>query len=274
MSFDFTVSASIVLYKSSTETRKSILDFLNTNLLVQLFLVDNSPTSQLENELADLLIDKRVTYIFNNKNLGYGAGHNVAIRQILNISTYHLVLNPDVSFEKGTIEKLVDFAEKNTGIGLLTPKVLYPNGTVQHVCKLLPTPFDLLFRRFLPISFTKKRMEIFELHKSGYDRIFQAPYIHGCFMFIRTAALKKVGLFDERFFMYPEDIDLTRRIHQHYKTVFYPEVEIVHTHARESYKTFKLLYIHIINMIKYFNKWGWFFDDERKRVNKKILKQF
>lgn len=274
MSFDFTVSASIVLYKSSTETRKSILDFLNTNLLVQLFLVDNSPTSQLENELADLLIDKRVTYIFNNKNLGYGAGHNVAIRQILNISTYHLVLNPDVSFEKGTIEKLVDFAEKNTGIGLLTPKVLYPNGTVQYVCKLLPTPFDLLFRRFLPISFTKKRMEIFELHKSGYDRIFQAPYIHGCFMFIRTAALKKVGLFDERFFMYPEDIDLTRRIHQHYKTVFYPEVEIVHTHARESYKTFKLLYIHIINMIKYFNKWGWFFDDERKRVNKKILKQF
>ena len=274
MSFDFTVSASIVLYKSSTETRKSILDFLNTNLLVQLFLVDNSPTSQLENELADLLIDKRVTYIFNNKNLGYGAGHNVAIRQILNISTYHLVLNPDVSFEKGTIEKLVDFAEKNTGIGLLTPKVLYPNGTVQHVCKLLPTPFDLLFRRFLPISFTKKRMEIFELHKSGYDRIFQAPYIHGCFMFIRTAALKKVGLFDERFFMYPEDIDLTRRIHQHYKTVFYPEVEIVHAHARESYKSFKLLYIHIINMIKYFNKWGWFFDDERKRVNKKILKQF
>ena len=268
------VSASIVLYKNSSDLRKTIMDVLKSSIPVSLLLIDNSPTDCLRHTLQDLISHPLICYIFNNENLGYGAGHNLAIRQILNTSAYHLVLNPDVSFEKGTIEKLVDFAEKNMGIGLLTPKVLYPNGTVQHVCKLLPTPFDLLFRRFLPASFTKKRMEIFELHKSGYDRIFQAPYIHGCFMFIRTAALKKVGLFDERFFMYPEDIDLTRRIHQHYKTVFYPEVEIVHAHARESYKSFKLFYIHIVNMIKYFNKWGWFFDKERKQVNKKILEQF
>ena len=268
------ISASIVLYKTGQDARRTIVDFLDTKLSVHLYLLDNSPTTHLKNELADLIADKRIIYLYNNKNLGYGAGHNVAIKQILDSTDYHLVLNPDVSFEKGTLEKLVDFGEKNIDIGLLTPKVLYPDGSVQYVCKLLPTPFDLIFRRFLPASFTRKRMEKFELRQLNYNKLFQAPYIHGCFMFLRTEALKKVGLFDERFFMYPEDIDLTRRIHQHYKTVFYPEVVIVHAHAKASYKSLKLLWIHIVNMIKYFNKWGWIFDRERSRINKKILHQF
>ena len=268
------ISASIVLYKTGQDARRTIVDFLDTKLSVHLYLLDNSPTTHLKNELADLIADKRIIYLYNNKNLGYGAGHNVAIKQILDSADYHLVLNPDVSFEKGTLEKLVDFGEKNIDIGLLTPKVLYPDGSVQYVCKLLPTPFDLIFRRFLPASFTRKRMEKFELRQLNYNKLFQAPYIHGCFMFLRTEALKKVGLFDERFFMYPEDIDLTRRIHQHYKTVFYPEVVIVHAHAKASYKSLKLLWIHIVNMIKYFNKWGWIFDRERSRINKKILHQF
>jgi GT2 family glycosyltransferase len=102
----------------------------------------------------------------------------------------------------------------------------------------------------------------------------EVPYLSGFFMFLRIEALNYVGLFDERFFMYPEDIDLTRRIHKYYKTIFYPYTEIVHGYERGSYKSFKLFYIHIVNIIKYFNKWGWFFDKERKMVNKKILSQF
>jgi GT2 family glycosyltransferase len=73
--------------------------------------------------------------------------------------------------------------------------------------------------------------------------------------------------------MYPEDIDLTRRIHQYYKTMFYPYVSIIHEHGQGSYKSLKLLWIHISNMVKYFNKWGWFFDVDRKRINKKVLSQ-
>jgi len=80
-------------------------------------------------------------------------------------------------------------------------------------------------------------------------------------------------MFDERFFMYPEDIDLTRRIHRKYRTVFYPEVSVVHQHAQGSYSNVKLLFIHIRNMVRYFNKWGWFFDKERREINNEILKQ-
>jgi GT2 family glycosyltransferase len=85
------------------------------------------------------------------------------------------------------------------------------------------------------------------------------------------SAFEKVGLFDERYFMYPEDIDITRGMHQHYKTLYWPEVSIVHAHRAESYKSKKMLKIHIVNMIKYFNKWGWIFDSKRKHVNKEIL---
>jgi len=125
----------------------------------------------------------------------------------------------------------------------------------------------------LPQSWTMKRTEKFELRASGYNRTIDVPYLSGCFMFLRTEAIQQVGMFDERFFMYPEDIDLTRRIHRKYRTVFYPEVSVVHQHIRGSYADIRLLFIHIKNMIKYFNKWGWFFDNERRNVNKDTLKQ-
>jgi GT2 family glycosyltransferase len=92
-------------------------------------------------------------------------------------------------------------------------------------------------------------------------------------MFLRTEALEEVGLFDERFFMYPEDIDLTRRIHSKYRTVFYPDVSIIHHHAKDSYESIKMLKIHIVNIIKYFNKWGWIFDKDRRVINKETIDQ-
>ena len=161
----------------------------------------------------------------------------------------------------------------NIEVAQLMPKVFFPTGEIQYLCKLIPTPFNLIFRRFLPQSWTKESTKKFELRDSGYNKLMNIPYLSGCFMFFRTEALKEVGLFDERFFMYPEDIDLTRRIHAKYRTVFYPEVNIIHHHAQSSYINLKMLYIHITNMVKYFNKWGWFFDKERRKVNKEIIKQ-
>ncbi len=92
-------------------------------------------------------------------------------------------------------------------------------------------------------------------------------------MFLKFDALKKVGLFDERFFMYPEDIDLTRRMHKKYGTVFYPYAEIFHEHTKSSFKSMHMFTIHMYNIFKYFNKWGWIFDNKRKEVNKNILRQ-
>jgi GT2 family glycosyltransferase len=261
------MTSSIVIYHHTVLELKSLIDELvQCKEMQAVYVVDNSsvPTEGFS-ELG-------VTYIFNNKNLGYGAAHNIAIRQAMELGAdYHLIINPDIECPATDMEQLVQYMNLHPDVGHLMPKVVYPNGRTQYLCKLLPTPFDLIFRRFLPASWTEKQRARFELHASGYDKVMDVPYLSGCFMLLRVEALKKIGLFDERFFMYPEDIDLTRRIHQHYRTVFYPHVSVIHHHAQESYKSGKLLWIHITNMIRYFNKWGWCWDAERKAVNRKTL---
>ena len=92
-------------------------------------------------------------------------------------------------------------------------------------------------------------------------------------MFFRVKCFEKVGLFDERFFMYPEDIDITRRMHRHFRTMFWPSVTVVHAHRAASYKSKKMLKIHMWNMCKYFTKWGWVFDKERKEWNRQLLNE-
>lgn len=268
------ISASIVLYKNDKSVLETINGFLHTPINGKLFLVDNSPTNDLQQVLAQTIIDKRVEYIFNNSNLGFGAAHNIALKKVAGVSKYHLILNPDINFETNVIPALTNYMEANENVGLVMPKIIYPDGSTQFVAKILPTPMDLIFKRFIPSFLIQKRMENFQLKFTGYNKEMEVPYLSGCFMFIRVKALEEVGLFDERFFMYPEDIDLTRRIHRKYKTMFYPSVSVIHAHEQGSYKSKKLLYIHITNMIKYFNKWGWFFDAERRKVNKKIMEQF
>ncbi len=260
------INASIVLYNNKFEEIEQLVRILRmTETVDKIYLIDNSPVSNAG------FTNLNATYIYNNRNIGYGAAHNIALRQSITQNTdYHLVVNPDISFNPEILDVMVSFMNNNTEIGHLMPKIFYPDGQIQYLCKLIPAPFDLLFRRFLPEGWTKKRREKFEMRNTGYNRTMDVPYLSGCFMFLRVSSLRDVGLFDERFFMYPEDIDLTRRIHRKYRTVFYPEVSAVHNHAQDSYKSIRMLWIHTLNMIKYFNKWGWIFDNERRKVNKKI----
>ena len=262
------LNVSIVLYKHTVAEITPLINTLRQSTPVrEIFLIDNSPMENKDFGQLDCV------YIFNGKNLGYGAAHNIAIRRSLEQKTpYHLVINPDVEMKSDVLGVLIQYMEENPSVGQLMPKVLYPNGEIQYLCKLIPTPSDLFFRRFLPAAWTKSSNERFELKHSGYNRVMNVPYLSGCFMLLRTEALKNVGLFDERFFMYPEDIDLTRRINRYYKTIFYPNVSIFHHHKQGSYKNRKLLRIHLWNLIKYFHKWGWFFDQERKKVNENTLK--
>ena len=265
------LNISIVLYKTDrAQAKRAINSALATQLNVKVMLVDNSPSNAL-NDLTTS--DERVEYVFNPTNPGYGAAHNLALRESLaSGAKYHLVLNPDVYFEKGVLESLTKYMDEHPNVGHVMPKVLYPDGQVQHLCKFIPSPVDLILRRFIPIeSWKMKRTNFFELRFTGYDREMEVPYLSGCFMFLRVDALKQVGLFDERFFMYPEDIDLTRRMHEKFKTIFYPAVRIVHEHGKESYKSKKMLLVHMWNLAKYFNKWGWFFDSKRLEINRKIL---
>lgn len=270
----YQVTGSIVLYKSGNDVYKAIESFRKiTSLKTFLWLIDNSPSDDFKKQNEKLLSEKNIKYLFVGKNVGYGAGHNIALKEAINQSEYHLVFNPDVYFDENVIEELYHYASTNPLTGHIMPKILYPDGSLQYSCKLVPTPLDLL-ARLLPGNVLKKRKEKFELRFTGYNKTIEVPYLSGCFMFFKCAALKETGIFDERFFMYPEDIDITRRIHRSYKTIYYPYVHVYHKHAKSSFKNFKMFLIHITNINKYFNKWGWIFDKERKAINKKILNQF
>lgn len=268
----YDIVGSIVCYKTNKEQLgKAIDSFFETSLNVKLILVDNSPTEELK-ELAN---DSKIEYIFNPSNPGFGAAHNIAIKKHTYSTKYHLVLNADVYFDNGVMDELFTYMEGHLNVGHVMPKVLYPSGDLQYLCKQIPTPIDLIFRRFIPFkSYLEKRNYFYELRFTNYNRIMEVPYLSGCFMFLRSSAINEVGMFDEQFFMYPEDLDLTRRINEKYKTIFYPNVHIYHEFGKGSYSNLKLFLIHIISMIKYFNKWGWIFDPKRNQVNSRILNQF
>ena len=269
------LSASIVLYNTKIEDLKKVIDsYFAYQGEKQLFLVDNSPSDELKNIVA-MYPNKEIHYIFNNANMGYGKAHNIAIRKSIEQGQpYHIILNPDIIIEKGALEKLTDYMEQHPEVGNIMPKIIYPDGELQYLCKLLPSPIDLIFRRFIPVKKWKEAInKKYELHSFGYDKIMNVPNLSGCFMFLRTEVLKQVGLFDENIFMYLEDIDLNRRIHSKYQTIYYPEATVIHEHQKESYKSKKLLKAHIKSAIYYFNKYGWFFDKERNNINRNVLRE-
>lgn len=264
------ITASIVLYNTDIKLLKRVIDSYSPGTERRLYLIDNSInkcTSIYDN-------NEYIDYIYVGKNIGYGSGHNIGIQKaIKEKSKYHIVLNPDLVFESSVIDELEKYADSNEDVVYMLPKVTYPNGELQYLCKLLPTPFDLIFRRFLPNKGIFKKMnDRYILKDSGYNKIMNPPCLSGCFMFMRTKTLEENELyFDERFFMYCEDFDLMRRLHRVGKMVFYPYVTIIHDHARASYRNKKLLFEHIKSACKYFNKYGWIFDKERNVENKFMI---
>lgn len=270
------LTASLVLYKTPRPQIEALLASVLPSCVEKLIVVDNSPDDRWR-ELESR--SEKIRYI-HNENLGYGGSHNLAMRLAIEMKAdYHIVLNPDIRFEPGVLATLEKFMDENPDAAYVLPRVVYPNGNLQHLCKLLPAPSDLIFRRFVPsVGFLKnwkeKKDARYCLKCSGYDHIMNPPCLSGCFMFMRISALQEIGqdgeFFDGRFFMYFEDFDLIRRLHRVGKTLFYPDVEIVHDHAAESHKSRKMLLAHIKSAFRYFNKWGWIFDRERKLWNREI----
>ncbi len=266
------LSVSIVLYQTPVyQLRRCLNSISKFRGQCHIYFIDNSPLDSLRTECKT---EFSHYYIHLPENPGFGSGHNVAIRdaQTKIRSCYHLVINADVSFHYDIITPMLKYMQNHPEVGQMMPKVLNPDGSVQYLCKLVPSPVDLFLRRFTPSSFKNSGKRHFELHDSGYDKVMFVPYLSGCFMLLRQSALQEIGLFDERFFMYPEDIDLTRRMAERYETIYFPEVSVVHEHGAASYKSVRMLIVHVYNLVKYFNKWGWINDPIRERLNQRTLK--
>lgn len=273
------ITGSIVLYKNDPQMVTRVIESFFDGYIENgdprrlLYLIDNSPNDELKKLYS--INPNNTEYIFLGDNVGYGRGHNVAMRKSIEQgASYHIVLNPDLGFDATTIPSLWAFMESNKEVGCVAPKIVNDDGSLRYCCRLLPTPQHHIARRFLP-GFLKssKRDDVYMMKNHDYSKIVYTPNVSGCFMFFRNTALQEVGLFDENIFMYYEDIDISRRVHQKYELCCIPNATAIHWANRESYKSFKMLKVHIKSAIYYFNKWGWFFDKERRIVNKQYTIQ-
>lgn len=246
------ITASIVLFNENNhELTKAVNSFLSTPLTKKLFLIDNSPTNDIKNQFQH----DDIEYIFNNANLGFSKAHNVVLNKIEKTSGFHLVLNPDVEFNPDVIPKLIIELQSNEEVAMIAPKTIFPDRKLQYTCRKYPSFYELIFRK---LGWFKKYTQRKEYRDKNLDETFYPDFIHGCFMLFRTDDFVKMGGFDERYFLYMEDVDICRKIDQigDKRKLYYPEVEITHILKKGSSKNPKLFFIHLTSSIKYFLKWN------------------
>lgn len=200
-----------------------------------------------------------ISLFVNDKVTGYGGNHNINL--FGSESEFFVIMNSDMLVKSDTFEKLLAYMEQDGSIGIIAPKVLNEDGSIQYLNKRYPAVFDLFLRKFCPkflAGFFAKRMCAYEMRDTNYSSIQDVPLLSGSFMMCRTSILRKIGGFDERFFLYFEDYDLCRRFqNEGYRTVYYPEAEVAHFWERSAHKNCRYALMFINSACKYFNRWGW-----------------
>lgn len=252
------LSLAIVTYNNSRiieDTVRSVVDSIPICYSYKLYIIDNDS----KDNTIDIVrgINGNIEIIKLDLNKGFGYGHN-AILNVIN-SKYHFVINPDIKIEDSNqIKKMIEYLDNNPNIGLLSPLILSPDLSIQYLCKTNPTVFDMLVRRISPNIF-QQRQDKYVMKETGYNKIMRLDYATGSFMVFRTDIYKELKGFDDAFFMYLEDADITRRVNQISNAIFFPEANVIHTWERSSHKSYKFAKITVQSMFIYFNKWGWKF---------------
>lgn len=264
------LSVSIVAYRPDTErliqTLRSLAEAVSAINVgrappVHVYLVDNGGLPDLTSTIA--LLKRRdiaCSLITGHGNIGYGRGHNLAMRRAS--SRYHLVLNPDVDLDKQALGRALDFLDIHPEAGLLTPRIDNDDGSMQYLCRRYPTVLDLFVRGFLPRGARKlfsSRLARYEMRDVINDRdvLWDPPIVSGCFMLFRTDVLKELDGFDPRYFLYFEDYDLSLRVHEVARVVYLPAAQVLHHGGGAARKGFAHVRMFAASAFRFFNRFGW-----------------
>ena len=238
------------------QLKESVADFAG-----MIWLVDNSDLQSLTAEefasLRDKLGDCEVALelVQGHGNIGYGAAHNLAINK--SKALYHLILNPDVVLEESCLSNGLTFLDDNTDVAMASPAVLNADGSKQYLCKRYPSVGLFLARGFFPAWLQRpfqKALSSFEMRDLPEDKPSKRiPIISGCFMLCRREALWQVGGFDERYFLYFEDFDLSLRMGHEGQLAYVPAMRIQHGGGNSAGKGLA----HIRMFARFFSSHGW-----------------
>ncbi|MBF0469515.1 MAG: glycosyltransferase family 2 protein [Desulfamplus sp.] len=232
----------------------------------EILLVDNcsvdSTVEFVQRAFPEILITK------NKRRMGYGANQNQNIARAK--GKFILLMNPDMVVPENLFHVMVRFMESHKEAAIATCRICNEDGSCQYLNKREPAILDLCVRRFLPPwlkrilpsrldTILTERVNNYEMRETGYDHVIDVPFISGSFIFAKADMIKELNGFDERFFMYFEDVDLCRRVRNKAQCLYCPDASVVHRWERASHKSLKWTSVFVLSGFKYFHKWGFKF---------------
>jgi GT2 family glycosyltransferase len=259
------LSVIIVNYNHKYFPRLAVeaLEKNKTNFTFEIIVVDNNSHDQESLPFLEKAhLDKRITLIKSPKNVGFGAGNNLGAK--IARGRFILFHNPDVTANEDSLQKMVDYLERNPDIGILGPKLVYSSGKVQESCRRNMKFTDLVLNRtpLGKVPVFKSRVRKYLMEDFDHSKIQDVDLITGAAIMIPRAVYDKVGGFDQRFFLFMEDFDLCRMVKKAgFRVVYFPETEMNHYHKRLSQGSLwtlvqkKVFWFHVASALKYFWKW-------------------
>lgn len=269
------LSVSIVYHNSSLELLRRTVQSLHAAAAqaarsgslasIEVDILDNSSEQSARQNLAAVVTNWPQDRLFQlrysalSANLGFGAGHNQVIAGLR--SDYHLILNPDVELASNVLHIGLDELCADPSIVLLSPKVLGVTGRQEFLCKRYPSFLALSLRAVAPRfvrSLFYRRLRRYEMRDvcSG-DAAAEVLLASGCFMLLRTPALQRVSGFDEAYFLYFEDFDLSLRLGSCGRLVFLPAMQIIHHGGYTAGKGWHHIRLFLRSGRRFFNQYGW-----------------
>jgi N-acetylglucosaminyl-diphospho-decaprenol L-rhamnosyltransferase len=206
---------------------------------VEIYVVDNASTDDSVKIVQERF--PQVKLIASDVNLGFTAGNNLALRRCQ--GRYVLLLNPDTRVVGDALSVMLDYMERHPEVGLLGPQLRYADGSLQSSCRRFPTLMmafmeSTLLEQWFPRNRWAVRYHMAdtpadELHL--HDLVQDVDWVTGACMLVRGAVLKRVGLLDEDFFMYSEELDWCRRIARAgWRIVYLPRATVIHYEGQSS----------------------------------------
>ena len=214
---------------------KSVFKYLE-NINFNIYIVDNNSSDNTVVELEKL--NYKNLYIIKNKNnLGFAKANNQAIKQAT--GDFILLLNPDTEFIDDSIIKLIDFAETDSKIGIVGPKLLNSDKTLQRSCRRFPKLIDQIFIQLKFYNFFPNKISAIKKYfmlDFDHNEIREVDQIMGAAMLIKRQVFDNIGFLDEKFWLVFEEVDFCKRAKDAgYKIYFYPDCQIIH-HKEQSFK--------------------------------------
>ena len=194
--------------------------------------------------------------------------HNLALRVAAAAgSVVHALLDPALEATPAGMSRLFACLRRDPGIGLLAPRVRHPDGRLRPLCTLLPHPGGFAAQVLAPLLYRASgRQARHELH-GGYERVMDVPVPPSCCLLLRVETVARAGLLDEGLPPALALADLARRVGRAARVVYLPHVTVVHAGRRP-----RTGWRELAAARRYFDKWGWWRDPERERINARALR--